>query len=128
MSLDSKEFGMRLKWQQRVTLKDAADHVLCLFDSPFHAFPGKNPRILILFTLNYEVAAWGSFTCEPFFEHGSILNSSTQPGTRFITINSSLRSGGALWFEEYLISPRKIEKLGEGPRYPVKPEQQSGTK
>lgn len=117
--LDAGNFAaMRLKWNQRVSLKDA-DYVLCLFDSTGHVFPGNNPRVLILFTLHYEVAAWGSFTCEPYFDYGSILNSLSEPDTYFLTVNPSGRSGGALWFEKYLISPKKIEKLGEGPSYPV---------
>jgi hypothetical protein len=119
--------SMRLKWNQRISLKDA-DYVLCLFDSEGHAFPGDNPRVLILFTLRYEVAAWGAFTCEPFFGFGSILSPLEQPNTYFITVNPSGRFGGALWFEEYLISPLKIEKVGEGPSYPISPKQQPATK
>jgi hypothetical protein len=121
--LDSDNYiPMRLKWNQRVPLKDA-DYVLCLFDSEGHAFPGNNPRVLVLFTLQYKVAAWGSFTCEPFFGYGSIFSPLVQPNTYFITVNPSSRFGGALWFEEYQISPQKIEKLGEGPSYPIQPKQ-----
>ena len=121
--LDSDKYiPMRLKWNQRVSLKDA-DYVLCLFDSDGHAFPGDNPRVLVLFTLRYEVTAWGFFTCEPFFGYGFIFSPLVQPNTYFITVNPSGRFGGAPWFEEYQISPQKIEKLGEGPSYPVQRKQ-----
>lgn len=103
---------MRLKWSQRISLKDA-DYVLCVFDSEGRAEPGNAPRVLILFTLGYRVKTWGSFTCEPGFEYGTIINP-PGPETFFVTVNPSFRSGGELWFEKYRISPEKIEKLGEG--------------
>lgn len=103
---------MRLKWSQRISLKDA-DYVLCLFDSEGRVEPGNAPRVLILFTLGYQVKAWGTFTCEPAFGYGTIINP-PGPETFFVTVNPSTRSGGEIWFEKYRISPEKIEKLGEG--------------
>ncbi len=106
--------ALRLKWNRRIALKDA-DYILCLFDSPGHIEPGDNPRVLVLFTLDYKIATWGAFTCGPAFDYGAIINPIfSSPNTYFVTVNPSSRSGGHLWFEKYRISPHQIEKLGEG--------------
>ncbi len=102
-----------LKWQRRIALRDA-DYILCLFDSSMHAEPGNNPRVLILFTPDYQLKTWGRFTCEPGFEYGCVVSPLGQPHTYFVTINPSSRHGGTLFFEKYLIEAGGIRKLGQG--------------
>ncbi|MEO6052979.1 MAG: hypothetical protein ABIP97_03110 [Chthoniobacterales bacterium] len=105
---------LRMVWNQRISLKDA-DYVLCLFDPDGRVEPGHNPRVLVLFSLDYQIKTWGEFTCEPGFAFGTIINQMHTPNTFFVTVNCSHRSGGRLWFEKYRISSNRIEKLGEGP-------------
>jgi hypothetical protein len=110
-SVDARQSD--LKWQRRIALRDA-DYILCLFDSRIRNEPGDNPRVLILFTPDYQLKTWGRFTCEPAFDYGCIVSPLSQPHTYFVTINPSGRFGGTLWFEKYLIDPTGIRKLGEG--------------
>ena len=106
---------LRLQWNKRISLKDA-DYILCLFDATGRSEPGDNPRILVLFSLDYQVRTWGAFKCEPRFDYGTIINPIfSSPDTYFVTVNPSGRNGGHLWFEKYRITPTLIEKLGEGP-------------
>jgi len=104
--------SLALKWIRRVVLRDA-DYILCLFDSTVRVEPGKNSRVLLLFTPDYQLKTWGTFTCEPIFASGHLVSPLSQPNTWFITVNASERSGGALSFEKYLIKPDEIRKLGE---------------
>lgn len=102
-----------LKWQRRIDLR-GTDYILCLFDSSMHFMPGENPRVLMLFTPDYQLKTWGRFTCEPSFDHGYVINRHEPQFTCFVTINPAYRFGGALFFEKYLIDPEGIQKLGEG--------------
>ena len=104
---------MRLKSQQHIALVDA-DYILCVYDAEGRSEPGDNPRALVLFTPEYAVKTWGSFTCEPGFVFGAKVSPFWQKKTSFITINQSSRNGGQLYFEKYLIASDQIVKLGEG--------------
>lgn len=110
-SVDAQHY--ELKWQRRLSLRDA-DYILCLFDSSGHSQPGNNPRVLILFTPNYQLKTWGAFTCEPFFDNGYIISRLERLDTYFVTINPASRFGGTLFFEKYVIATDGIRKLGEG--------------
>jgi hypothetical protein len=103
--------GLRLVWQQRVALVDA-DYFLCMFDSSVRVEPGHNPRVLILFTPDYELKSWAGFDYEPRFAAGCIVNRRQKPHTYFVTVNQSGRDGGTISFEKYLIRVDGITRLG----------------
>jgi hypothetical protein len=104
---------MKLVWQQRVALVDA-DYFLCLFDSSVRVEPGHNPRVLMLFTPEYELKTWAEFTNEPRFSAGCIVSPMLKPHTYFVTVNQNGRFGGAISFEKYLIRADGIRRLGTG--------------
>ena len=102
-----------LVWHEQVTLENK-NYTVCVFDSPIHAEPGANPRVLVLMNHNNKIVAWNEFTCAAFFKFGSITQKLSDKTPYLITINPSWRFGGELWFERYKIEVSKFTKVGEG--------------